>query len=273
MTITDELTEADAPAGRRGGRVAWLVAGAALTIIAVGATAFAIGYQMTAKAVTHSTYQTHTYAGQPRAVVVQLASGDVVLRRGSAGQITVRRHLQWSSRPPVVDERWDGHTLRLKQTCPAGVFGESCQVDDIVTVPASVSVTASTAGGNITVNGVGGPLELSSASGDVAASGPAGPVSARTASGNITVTGARSADVSAKTDSGDVELAFAGVPAVVNGETASGNVTVFVPPGPSYNVQADTVSGNRSVTVGQDPASQKVVIAHSASGDVTVANG
>jgi DUF4097 and DUF4098 domain-containing protein YvlB len=272
--ITEELATAGSPARpHRGVRAAWLVAGAAATAFAIGTTSFALWHRTIARhMVTYSAYQTHTYTGQPAAVVVRLTSGDVTLRRGPGGRITVRRQ-QWPDGKPVISERWDGHTLRVMQVCPRGLLNGSCSVECILTVPSSVSVTASTDSGNITVNGVTGRLSLLSASGDLAASGTSGPVSARTSSGNVTVTGARSPDVTAKTSSGDVELAFSGVPARADGETASGNVMVFVPPPARYNVQADTSAGNRTVTVVQDPASPRMIIANSASGDVTVSYG
>lgn len=272
MGITEERAAAVSPAGpRRGARAAWLAAGAVVTVLAIGITISAFWHSPIARnTATHSAYQTQTYTGQPAAIMVQLASGDVTLRRGPSGRITVRRYLQWSDGKPVISERWDGHTLRLKQVCPTGLFNGNCNVEYILTVPSSVSVTASTESGNITVHGVTGRLDLWSASGDLTTSGTSGPVSARTSSGNIMMTGARSSDVTARTASGDVELAFSGVPARADGESASGNVMVFVPSPARYDVLADTSAGNRTVTVAQDPASPKVIIANSASGDVTV---
>jgi hypothetical protein len=271
MGITQELATAGPARPRRGVRTAWLVAGAAITVFAIGITGFAFWHSPIARNMTtYSTHQTQIYTGQPSAVMAQLASGDVTLRPGPSGQITVRRYLQWSNGKPVISERWDGRTLRLKQACPTGLFSGNCNVEYTLTVPSSVSVTASTESGNVTVTDVTGRLDLFSASGDLAASGTSGPVSARTSSGNVTVTGARSSDVTAKTSSGDVELAFSGVPARADGESASGNIMVSVPPRARYNVQADTSAGNRTVTVAADPASPRVIIAHSSSGDVTV---
>jgi hypothetical protein len=309
--ITQELAAAGPPARpHRGVRAAWLVAGAAVTVLVIGTTGFAFWHSPIARTTaTYSAYQTQTYTGQPSAVMVRLASGDVTLRRGPSGRITVRRQLQWPDGKPVISQRWDGHTLRLTQACPTGSSNGNCNVEYILIVPSSVSVTASTGSGNVTVNGVTGRLDLFSASGDLAASGTSGPVSARTSSGNVTVngatgrldlfsasgdlaasgtsgpvsawtssgnvtvTGARSSDVTAETSSGDVLLAFSGVPARADGESASGNVMVFVPPPARYNVQAGTSAGNRTVTVAQDPASPRVIIANSASGDVTVSYG
>jgi hypothetical protein len=271
--ITEERAAAGSSARpRRGARAAWLVAGAVVTVLAIGITSFALWHNPIARnTATYSTPQTQAYTGQPTAIMVQLASGDVTLRRGPSGRITVRRQLQWSGGKPVINERWDGHTLRVMQACPRLLLNGNCNVKYILTVPSSVSVTASTESGNITVNDVTGRLNLTSASGDLAASGTSGAVSARTSSGNVTVTGAQSSDVTAKTSAGDVELAFSGVPARADGESASGNVMVVVPPPARYNVLADTSAGNRTVTVAQDPASPRLIIANSASGDVTVA--
>lgn len=252
----------------------WLLAGAAVTVLLIGATGSFLWGRMAATASVGPAQvqvQTQAYTGQPQALVIQLASGDVTLRRGPAGRITVRRRLQWSVSKPVVHEHWDGQVLNVRQDCPAGPFNRNCDTDYTLTVPPGVTVGAFTGSGTIVVAGITGQLNLMAGSGDITASGAAGQVQAQTGSGNVTVTGARSAQVMASSDSGDVALAFASEPRLVRAHSASGNVTVLVPSGASYNVQAGTASGNRTITVGQDSTAPRSIAADSDSGDVTVA--
>jgi Toastrack DUF4097 len=274
MPIIDDLAttgyQPPVPKTGRTGRTAWLTIGVILTVTVIAMTTASLWFRMAASSATVTQNQLHAYTGQPAKIVLSLSSGDVTIRRGPAGAVTVRRQLQWVHSEPVIDEHWDGRTLVVTQNCPSGFLDLQCNVNYSLTVPEGVSVTATTASGNIRVADVSGPLQLKSDSGDVRAVNPVGDVAAKTASGNVTISGARSGTVTAASDSGDVTLGFAAAPGEVSADSASGNVAVAVPAGDSYNIQASTASGNRNVSVPDDPGSLRLILARTDSGDVTV---
>lgn len=259
--------------GGHGGRAAWLAGGAVVTILAIGGTAMGIWLGTGARALTHSATQTASYTGTPTRIVLRIGSGDITIKPGPAGRITERKRLQWASGRPLLTEHWDRHVLDIAQHCPGGFLGSNCGVSFWLTVPPGVAVSATTASGDIVVGGITGTLTLESSSGNVTAAGPVANVSASTASGDVSVTGARSADIVARSASGNVSLAFTAAPSVVNADTASGDVHVIVPPGASYDVQAAGVTTSPAVSVSRSASSPRLIVAHSMSGDVTVSNG
>jgi hypothetical protein len=272
-TIDDLATtrqEAPAPAGS-GGRAAWLTIGVILTVLTIAATTASLWFRVAASATTLTQNQEHTYTGrQPTKIVLNLSSGDITIRRGSAGQVTVHRQLQWTHSKPIIDEHWKGSTLTVKQDCRSGFLDVQCNLNYTLTVPQGVTVMATTASGNIQVADIRGPLQLKSDSGDVGAVNPVGDLTAKTESGNVTVSGARSGLVTAASQSGDVTLGFAVAPDKVSADSAAGNVSVAVPAGGSYQVQASTAAGSSNVSVPNNPSSPRLIHAYTAAGDVTV---
>jgi hypothetical protein len=271
-TIDDLATtrrEAPVPAGRAG-RAVWLTIGVILATITIAGTIVGLWFSVAAHGAIVTQNQEHTYTGQPSKIVLSLSSGDITIRRGPAGQVTVHRQLQWVHGKPIIDEHWNGSTLVVTQNCPSGFLDLQCNVNYLLTVPADVTITATSASGNVRVADITGTLLLKSDSGDVGAVNPAADVTAKSASGNVTVTGARSGIVTASSDSGDVRLGFAVAPEEVSADSAAGNVNVAVPAGGSYDVQASTAAGNTTVSIPNIPSSPRLIAAHSDSGDVTV---
>jgi len=273
MPIIDDLAttrqEAPVPAGRAG-RTAWLTIGVILTVLTIAVTIAGLWFRVAAKAAIISQNQDRTYTGQPAKIMLNLSSGDITIRRGAAGQVAVHRQLQWVHSKPIIDERWNGSTLVISQGCPNGFLDLRCNANYTLTVPPGVTVTATTASGNVQVADITGPLQLRSESGDVGAVNPVGDLTAKSASGNVTVTGARSGIVTATSNSGDVTLGFAVAPDEVSADSAAGNVSVAVPTGGSYDVQASTAAGNTSVRVPNNPHSPRLIHAHTDAGDATV---
>ncbi len=68
-------------------------------------------------------------------------------------------------------------------------------------------------------------------------------------------------------------LAFATVPSRVTISDGSGNVTLILPPGKTtYQLNASTASGNRSVSLPTSATSTHVITVTAQSGDVTIRN-
>lgn len=235
------------------GRLAWLVIGAISTVVTLTATSSGVWFLTSFRPPQHDKSYAESYAWNAKTLTVQLSSGDIQVRQGQAGHVGIVRDLRWTRSRPSVSEHWNGHALDVTSDCPADGFGETCSVDYTITLPPRVSITAITDSGSVTAAGVDGSLTLSTLSGDVS------------------VTGARSAAVTASTDSGDIRLGFAAAPDSVRATTAAGDVTVEVPRGGSYAVHPTADSGDTSISVSNDPSAPRAIIATSDAGNVSVA--
>ncbi|GAA2825704.1 hypothetical protein GCM10010452_62550 [Crossiella cryophila] len=201
---------------------------------------------------------------------VTLYSGDVEVRAGGDGKVSVTRKLEWASTKPIAHEEWSGETLRITPpTCP-----NNCGIDYVITVPASIAVQLKTNSGTVVVADVKGDLRLETDSGDVRADNPVAALWARTGSGKVTTSGARSPKAELRTDSGDIEAAFAAAPTTVLTQAGSGAVTITVPKEPAgYQVTTKADSGKREVAVTQEAGSPRTISASTDSGDITVKYG
>jgi len=135
-------------------------------------------------------------------------------------------------------------------------------------------VTASTGSGNIDASNTSGVLDLEAGSGDVSGTGLAGPRAKLVDhAGDITFLGVTSADVTASNDSGDVTIVFATVPDQVSITNESGNVTLVLPSSPArYQLNANTSSGNRTVTLPTSVRSTHAISVSVQSGDISITN-
>ncbi|MFD0555233.1 DUF4097 family beta strand repeat-containing protein [Streptomyces rectiviolaceus] len=96
-------------------------------------------------------------------------------------------------------------------------------------------------------------------------------LASRISSGGGDITGsALAGSTAAKTNGGDVDLAFAKAPTDVDAFSAGGDVDVDLPAG-RYAVQAQANGGDRKVGVKTDKSSVHKVTARSNGGDATVA--
>jgi hypothetical protein len=163
---------------------------------------------------------------------VQSHSGDVTVRSGPAGSVTIRgkiyvgdhwlfgsRHVDVSDieqHPPL---RQDGNNIRIDY-----VNVRDISVDYEITVPSDTTVRARTGSGDQTIEDVHGNADLQSGSGDMNLTRLTGEIRVQTGSGNVRAKeiagslrgGAGSGDIEVEeTGSGDIDL-----------HTGSGNVTV-----------------------------------------------
>lgn len=237
------------------GRLAWLAIGVSTTVVALTASSAGVWFYTAYRPSAHDKTYTENYAWAAKTLGVQLSSGDLQVFQGPPGHVEIFRDLRWTRTKPSVTEHWNGRALDVAAQCPASGFGESCSVDYTITVPPGVSVTAVTDGGTIRADGMDGSLSLTTLSGDVF------------------VTGARSTEVFASSDAGNVRLGFTAAPDSIQATTAAGDVRIEVPPGDSYAVHPTADSGNLRVEVSDDPSSRRSIVATSDSGNLTVVYG
>jgi hypothetical protein len=163
---------------------------------------------------------------------VQTHSGDIVVRGGPAGSVSIRgkifvgdhwlagnRHAEVAEieqNPPL---RQDGNSIRIDY-----VNVRDISVDYEITVPADTTVLAHSGSGDQTIEDIHGNADLQSGSGDMRLSRLTGEIRVQTGSGDVRAReiagpvrgGAGSGDIEVEeTAAGDIDL-----------HTGSGNVTV-----------------------------------------------
>jgi hypothetical protein len=231
---------------------AWQVIAAALTVAALAAAGATVWIWLRGPvrpaaltgAAGHTARSARVIRQAPARLVIDIDSGGLAVRSGPAGQVTEQRVLTWSRAQPVVTQSFAAGTLTITSRCPSGQSG--CRADVTLTVPPGVAV--------LRLNRLSGPLQV------------------RTDSGDIVGEALGSARAGAQDTAGDISLAFTGVPAGVSATSEAGDVSIDVPRRPGgYRVRAATSAGDRTVSVGQDPASAHVIAAASDAGDVAVA--
>ncbi|GAA3426924.1 hypothetical protein GCM10018953_41070 [Streptosporangium nondiastaticum] len=224
--------------------------------------------------------------GSLKALDVATDSGDIVVGASDRQGVHVTETLRWrGKRRPETEHPVQGGTLTLRQKC-AG----SCEIHYKVEIPQGLNVAADTESGTITLRGLKGTKATArTGSGDIdAGSSEVGDITAETGSGTITLRSLKSEDVRAETGSGDitarsltarrltaeagsgtVEAAFVIAPDQVAAVSDSGDVTLRLPRN-TYALTLDTGSGDKTVQVGNDPASPRKVKARTGSGNIGV---
>jgi Putative adhesin len=158
-------------------------------------------------------------------------SGDITVRNGSAGAVSIRATIhssnswfggdhkadvqQLESNPPI---RQTGNNIRIDY-----VNINNISIDYEITVPADTALRAHTGSGNQTVEGLNGNADLESGSGDLKLERLTGEMRFQTGSGNV-----RGRELAGpakvKAGSGDIEIDEMGA-GDVDIRTGSGNIT------------------------------------------------
>lgn len=163
---------------------------------------------------------------------VQTRSGDVTVRSGPAGSVSIHgkifvgdhwlfgnRHADVSDieqHPPL---RQEGNSIRIDY-----VNAHDISVDYEITVPEQTTVRSHSGSGDQTIEGIRGNVDLQTGSGDVKLSRLTGEIHLQTGSGDVRARGI-SGPVRGSAGSGNIEVEESG-PGDVDLHTGSGNVSV-----------------------------------------------
>jgi len=203
-------------------------------------------------------------------------SGDVSIRSGPAGAVTIRGKIH-------VGDRWisggrQAEVSEVEKNPPIRQSGDSIHIDYLnlhnisvdyeITAPADTKVRTHSGSGDQTVEGLhasfdlesgsgdmrlrdlDGEIHLHAGSGDVEAREVSGPFTAETGSGDIRLDAKGGGDVHVHTGSGNVELR--GLNGGLQAETGSGDVSVVgVQPG-AWEIRAN--SGNVEIELPSNAA-------------------
>jgi DUF4097 and DUF4098 domain-containing protein YvlB len=224
---------------------------------------------------------------------VQTHSGDIIVRNGPAGSVSIRGkiyvgdHWLFGSRHTDVSDieqnpplRQDGNNIRIDY-----VNVRDISVDYEIVVPSDTTIRTHTGSGDQTIEGTHGSLELQSGSGDVklsrltgeihlqTGSGDvrareiAGPVRGGTGSGDIEVEEVGSGDVDLRTGSGNITAR--GIQGEFRAEAGSGDITGEGKQTGAWEIR--TGSGNVHVRFPEDAAYDANLSTSSGSMDVSPA--
>ena len=163
---------------------------------------------------------------------VQTRSGDIVVRSGPAGTVSIRgkiyvgdrwllgnRHIDVSDieqHPPL---RQEGNSIHIDY-----VNARDISVDYEITVPADTTVRTHSGSGDQTIEGTHGNADLQSGSGDMKLSRLTGEIRLQTGSGDVRAREI-SGPVRGGAGSGDIEVEETGA-GDIDLHTGSGNITV-----------------------------------------------
>jgi hypothetical protein len=263
--------------GRRT-QAAWLLFGGVFTGMVISGCALGSWLVLSGQGKVMTETQQRSYQHQATRIELDVDSGDVSLVAGAAGQVSIDRRLEWAAAKPVVEENWQGDTLHIHAWCPkpgpTPLGSRRCSTVLALRVPAGVAVETNVRVGTIRVNDIQGELGLSTSSGNLEITNAPGRIRARSETGDITATGLSCAQADVKTYAGDVSLQFAVAPELVKAATVMGNVEVAVPHAAvgadRYQVRAQVTDANRHVSVPDDPAAGRQLVASTSMGEVYV---
>jgi hypothetical protein len=230
--------------------------------------------------------RTETVPQPVTSLVVQSNGGQVQVTSARVDRVHVTETIsynQGTDSPPVVTQSVSGGRLSLSD--PACTHAD-CNVDFDVTVPADVTVTASTGGGQVVVSGtaganlassggpvqatlIRGPLTVNTGGGPLAVRGVSGPLRAETDGGTLIAQDIAAATATITTGGGPAMVTFATAPVKVLVSTDGGPATLAVPGGP-YNLTANSEGGPQSVRIATDPAALPSITITSGGGSLLV---
>ena len=192
-------------------------------------------------------------AGPITRVVVDDSESDVQISgdpavTGVDGQAVV----QWKGKGgkrAVLRQSVAGGVLTLTKDCSDGACGP---IDITLTVPASVSVQATSSNGQIVLNGVGGAAVLT------------------TSNGGIEADGLGSANCSFKTTNGGIDASFRGAPSRITAGTTNADVHITTDGSTAYYDAVHVTNGTQQLSNVRDHRSPNEIDVTTANGDVTI---
>ncbi|MFJ6510719.1 DUF4097 family beta strand repeat-containing protein [Streptomyces sp. NPDC091406] len=196
-------------------------------------------------------------------VRLDTGTGSVTLRgREGSGEISIHRAFTYhGDKPSGSTHRFEEGRLTL------GGCGDDCKVDYTVEVPVGVSVDGSTTTGDANLSRVG-TVDLRTDSGDVTLEGVAGPVKARTGNGDISGKDLRGGRIDTETSNGEIDLT-PGEAQDIRAKTSNGGLTVNLPDD-SYRFSVKTGKGEQDIGIRNDKSGRHHVELTSGNGDIKV---
>jgi hypothetical protein len=226
-----------------GGRVAALAVGLPFVVAA------AVGGAFTMVGTFAHASERHVASYQWNGGAITLrTSGDVTVEVGTGTQIGVTYTEHYQLKKPTVTSSTSNGDLELTATCPGGPFGGNCEINYVLTVPATAALNLHSGDGDMHVSGTSGAASLDTGDGQIEFDNVTGNVVARSGDGAISGTAVRSKNVHASTGDGGINIDWSVAPATVVASSGDGGIHLVLPPG-SGPYRTSTHAGNGSVHV------------------------
>ncbi len=201
---------------------------------------------------------------------LDLRSAAVTIRAGDGDDIVVEKDVTTGFFGGSSNEEQNGSTLRLTKSCPA-VFGFRCGGNYVITVPTEVEIRGNTTNGNIRLEAIQGPIDVTTTNGEVDLEEVKGSTTVETSNGRIRGTALGVPSLRLSTSNGTVFAEFAASPTTVEIRTSNGDVEVVVPNDtPPLAVSTDTSNGSMSIQVRTDPSAEASLPLSPPHGDTVV---
>lgn len=249
-----------------GGRLAALAVGLPFVV----GTAVAGAFTMVGSFAHASERHVASYQWNGGAITLR-TSGDVTVEVGTGTQIgfTYTEHYQLK-KPTVTSSTSDGG-LQLTATCPGGLFGNNCQINYVLTVPATAALNLHSGDGYIHVSGSAAALSLDTGDGGIEFDNVAGDVVAHTGDGGIGGAQVSSKNVHASTGDGGIHIEWSAGPTTVVATTGDGSIHLVVPQGSGpYSTSTHTGDGSVHVSVVRDASAASLITAETGDGGITI---
>jgi hypothetical protein len=270
MTMTATTSYPPSTAHRsHGARTAWTVAGA---VLAVAAIAYATINVVSAFAFARHSF-TRTFSADVRDVDISNSAGSVHVQPSRADRVVVSgKGVKGLTKPSHHETLRDGR-LDVGANCPISL-SSICTMNFTISVPNGTPVVAHASGGGITIDDATGAVDADASGGGVHVRGARGPLRLDSSGGGVTAEDVRSADVTVSSSGGGVKLFFLTPPTNVHVSSSGGGVTIVLPDtADTYSLDVSSSGGGTHRDVRSDPASNRVIAAHSSGGGVTVRYG
>jgi len=229
------------------------------------------------------------FSGSPSEVIINSSAGLVVVVPADGDQVQVSRRAKWTLFKPDMDVGLEGGSLVVQADCVGPSF--ICDVQYRVSVPSSVGVKVVGGGGEVQIDGVGGPVNVQTSGGDVSLGHLSNAVKVRTTGGDIsmdTISGAIDAaadsgsitgtsltgpTIQSGTSSGDITLTVTGSSDRIGAGSGSGDIAIVVP---DLGYKVDAKAGSPDdvhVDVNQSPDATRTITATTGSGQISITRG
>ncbi|MFE3853476.1 DUF4097 family beta strand repeat-containing protein [Streptomyces griseorubiginosus] len=220
-------------------------------VLALAAGVLATGCEVGQEG-SKSTSTSYDVKGTVSALDVRTPGGDIKVVAGDGTEVRVTEKVTYSGDKPETEHTTRGGTLLLTpgDGCLEDGGSSKCTVDYTLEVPKALAAVLDSKGGDVSVSGLAGALEVKSGGGKVTAD--------RVTSKRFTVDG----------NGGAIDARFTTAPDTVDIDTRAGDVSVQVPGAEAYAVKATSNGGSSKVDIKTDPAAARKITLHTDGGDV-----
>jgi hypothetical protein len=249
-----------------GGRVAALAVGLPFVVGAAIVGAF------TVVGAFAQTSERHVASYQWSGGAITLhTDGDVTVEVGTGTQVGVAYTEHYQLKKPTVTSSTSNGGVQLTATCPGGLFGSNCQINYVLTVPATATLNLHTGDGDIHLSGSSGSAALDTGDGDIEFDNVTGNVAAQSGDGDISGTQVGSTNVQVSTGDGDVQIDWSVAPTTVVATSGDGGIHLMLPQGSGpYRTSTHTGDGSAHVTSLVDSTAVASITATTGDGGISI---